>query len=185
MLKYSGVKEYFVYDLFSNDWGKRITYTYVVCAYVCCVCVEWERGEETGTRGERPPEKSGGRLYRNYTSFATSKWSYLNNRGRPGCHLHLMRAVCSCGDGSSCSGEGWRDAHRLWFVPGPLLTLTLLPPSLSLFFWKAPPSSLSPEVTSLVANRLTRSGCMCVWQPLLSELPSEVGPFLLTRALPL
>lgn len=122
-----GVKEYLVYNWFSNDRGKRITHTYVVCACVCCVCVEREGDEETGTRGERPPEKSGGRLCTN-TRFATSKWSYLNNRGRPACHLHLTRAVCSCGDGSSCRAEGWRDAHRLSFVPGPPLTLTLLPP---------------------------------------------------------
>lgn len=38
---------------------KQPTHMWYVHVCVVCVCIEREGDEETGTRGERPPEKSG------------------------------------------------------------------------------------------------------------------------------
>ena len=82
----------------------------------------------------------------------------------------LRKTWVSPSSDESCRGlwgwglrQGWGGGvHTGFGLHQDPSSLTLLPLELPLFFWKAPPSGLSPEVTPSDGNRLTQPGCTCV-----------------------
>lgn len=129
-----------------------------MCIYV--VCVSGKEMRKQAAHVEKDHLRSLGKELSLQILGLQLQVGCLKQSRKTSYHLHLARELYGAVGMGVLQAEV-EDAHRLSLYQDHS-SLSLSCPCNCPFSLQAPPSSLSPEVTSLVASRLTHADCVCV-----------------------